>query len=75
MTEKPQARRLLCSCGAALGTIARERGGPVTLTPAADATFVAVTGTIVWLRCACGVDTPWFIVPWRGAMPPPRDTL
>lgn len=59
--EQQQTRRLICTCGHTLGTIARERRGPVTLTPAADTAFVGVTGAIVWLRCpACCADTPWF---------------
>jgi len=73
--EKQQARHFSCSCGRALGTIARERRGPVTLTPARGATFVGVTGAIVWLRCVCGVESPWFCPPGRGVVPPADGTL
>ncbi len=69
------SRAFLCTCGRTLGIIARDRRGPVTLTPDSDATFLIVTGAIVWLRCACGLDTPWFVVPGRGVVPPPHGTL
>lgn len=73
-TDNP-ARAFRCTCGRTLGTIARDPHGPVSLTPVPDATFVGVTGVIVWLRCSCGVESPWFVMPWRGTRPTPHSAL
>lgn len=69
------SRAFLCTCGRTLGIIARERRGPITLTPDPAATLLIVTGAIVWLRCSCGVESPWFCRSGRGAMPTAHGTV
>ncbi len=68
-------RYLRCTCGHVLGTIARERRGPVTLTPAPDTRLHRITTPVVWLQCPCGVVSPWFVASGRGTMPPAHGTL
>lgn len=55
-----RVREHTCQCGAALGTITREKDGPTVLTPYPGVALQSVTGGVVWLLCPCGQHVPWF---------------
>lgn len=75
MSVKDTPRTFRCACGRTLGEFARDRRGPMRLTPSAEATLVQVTGGVLWFRCACGVETPWFVARGRDIAPQNPGTL